>query len=394
MIYLSTAVGAQRHSVGGNVESGESHRQGEENQDGGNFWSRSGITMYLGVSMAAGVLLYWGISRWRPAEDAKRPTEVAKVVPPGWPALGSGITERYKSFKFLASGASALVFSAKKCGGRVGMKLVAVKCVKHDAGVHAATEARILSELTHPHIVRLHESRCDDMYSYLVLDYVPGGEMFDYLINTHFRGESVYDECACRKAMRILLSVLEELASKNIVHRDIKPENICLLDSRDLESIRVIDFGVSCIVGGENSDIEAWSEHYAPPEAKPSPGIITPAFDIWSAGVVFHLLLFGRYPADGKGEAASKCSPAANDLLSRMLEPRRQERISARNALQHSFFRASIPRVPLDETIRSLRARRKWRSGSAALRFVSRLSSPKFVGKQPQEKAEIARLEV
>jgi len=97
--------------------------------------------------------------------------------------------------------------------------------------------------------------------------------------------------------------VLSYLHSNDIVHRDIKPENIIFLDSKNYDTIKVIDFGCAEIVDHRNHEkLQDWfgSPYYIAPEVlNKSYGV---KCDVWSAGVIFFKLLTGRLPFDHKDD--------------------------------------------------------------------------------------------
>ncbi|RXN00616.1 cAMP-dependent protein kinase catalytic subunit PRKX [Acipenser ruthenus] len=100
---------------------------------------------------------------------------------------------------------------------------------------HVQNEKAVLSEVNHPFLIRLFWTHHDECFLYMLMDYVPGGELFSYLRNmgrfNNSTGLFYSAEIVC---------AIEYLHSKEIVYRDLKPENI-LLD-RD-GHIRLTDFG-------------------------------------------------------------------------------------------------------------------------------------------------------
>lgn len=101
---------------------------------------------------------------------------------------------------------------------------------------HLHREAAILGRLDHPNIVKLVEiCRSTDVYC-LVLEYVPGGTLFDHV---HKKGAIPEDQC--RFLCKQLISAIAYLHKERILHRDLKLENILLDGSR----LVLIDFGLS-----------------------------------------------------------------------------------------------------------------------------------------------------
>lgn len=97
-------------------------------------------------------------------------------------------------------------------------------------------EIKILSTVDHPNIVRYYETYEDLKYLYLVMEYCPGGELFDIF------SDQCYTERAACYLMKDIFKAINHLHSLKIVHRDIKPENL-MFDSD--WRIKLIDFGLA-----------------------------------------------------------------------------------------------------------------------------------------------------
>jgi serine/threonine protein kinase len=152
-------------------------------------------------------------------------------------------------------------------------------------------EARAVAQLTHTHIVGVHDYGTDQGISYLVMAYIPGGTMKDLL------GKPIPWQKAARKLAPIARA-LEYAHQKGIIHRDIKPANILVTQSGDL---MLTDFGIAKAVDSEEMT----------KLTKTGTGIGTPAYmapeqgmgdeidhraDIYSLGIVFYEMITGRPP--------------------------------------------------------------------------------------------------
>lgn len=84
-------------------------------------------------------------------------------------------------------------------------------------------EIHILTRVRHPNVIRLYEVIDSPRHIFLIMEFVQGGELFDYIVA---QGR-VQDEHACRIFHHILNGV-DYVHNKNIIHRDLKPENILL----------------------------------------------------------------------------------------------------------------------------------------------------------------------
>lgn len=96
-------------------------------------------------------------------------------------------------------------------------------------------EITILSGLSHPNIVRLHEMVQTDRHIGIILEYASGGELFDYILNHRYLKDQ-----AARRLFAQLVSGVGYLHKKGIVHRDLKLENLLLDRNRN---IIITDFG-------------------------------------------------------------------------------------------------------------------------------------------------------
>lgn len=162
-------------------------------------------------------------------------------------------------------------------------------------------ERTILSQLEHPHIVKLFYSFHDNHKLYLVLQYIPGGELFYHLKEN---GNLEEDTVAFYAAE--ISCALKFLHSKGIVYRDLKPEN-CLLDEKG--HLVLTDFGLSKKsvfenTGNETDDITQLHSIIGTPEYC-APEILagepyTQNCDWYSLGCLVYDMLTGKPPYTGE----------------------------------------------------------------------------------------------
>ena len=150
-------------------------------------------------------------------------------------------------------------------------------------------EISILKEIRHPHIIQLYEILETPTQIYIVTEYVPAGELFDYIVE-----KDKLREVEVRKFFRQIISAIEYLHFLRIVHRDLKPENL-LIDRE--KNIKMVDFGLSNrYKKGELLETACGSPCYAAPEmiaGKKYKGI---GVDIWSSGIVLFAMICGYLP--------------------------------------------------------------------------------------------------
>jgi Tol biopolymer transport system component len=156
-------------------------------------------------------------------------------------------------------------------------------------------EAMLLAGLTHPNLPRIYEQFTDTGRSYLVMDFIEGETLDEYLNRSGSKGlplEKVFDI-----ALQ-LCSVLDYLHNRQppIIFRDLKPANVMITASGHAY---LIDFGIARhFKPGQSKDTTALgSSGYAAPEQY-GKSQTTPRADIYSLGVTLHQLLTGDDPAD------------------------------------------------------------------------------------------------
>lgn len=220
----------------------------------------------------------------------------------------------------------------------------AVKCVPRSP--LALFECNVLRALHHPNIVELYETFEDEKMLYMVLELIDGGSLMSLVKNRRFLSEQ-----DTRIIFQHICDAVFHCHQNGIIHRDLKLENILLTK----EGIpKLIDFGLSISFGSSLSpgtNEFYGSLPYACPElfvgSGRDPG---PAGDIWSLGVVLFCMLTGRFPFSGSNAlerilrgnyvCPSFLSPAARDLIQRMLVVDPEQRATIDQVLQHPWFQA------------------------------------------------------
>jgi serum/glucocorticoid-regulated kinase 2 len=211
-------------------------------------------------------------------------------------------------------------------------QLYAMKVLKKDALIkrnqvqHTKAERRILRTCDSPFIVRMHFAFQSADKLYLVLDYLPGGELF-----YHLKRERRFEEERVRLYSAELVLALEHLHVRDIVYRDLKPENV-LLDSGG--HVCLTDFGLSkeAVATGGRTKTFCGTPEYIAPEILQGLGHGKPV-DWWSLGTLVYEMLVGLPPFYStdvntmyekilRGELTfpSYVSPDARTLLAALLQ--------------------------------------------------------------------------
>ncbi|KAI0272770.1 kinase-like domain-containing protein [Gloeopeniophorella convolvens] len=213
-------------------------------------------------------------------------------------------------------------------------------------------EIVIMKLIDHPNIMQLYDVWETSTELYLILEYVEGGELFDYLCK---QGRLSTPEAL--GYFQQIISAVGYCHRFNIAHRDLKPENL-LLDQD--KNIKVADFGMAAWQMNNTSGLlqtACGSPHYAAPEVIEGRAYNGSTSDIWSCGVILFALLAGRLPFDdedlhtllekvkrGTYDMPATIDKRAQDLISRMLEKDVHKRITMEQILVHPFFTSHPPK--------------------------------------------------
>ena len=225
------------------------------------------------------------------------------------------------------------------------------------------TEIEILKICQHPYIIKLYDIFENIDYIYIIMEYCPGGDLFSYLQKRNF----ILGEEKVAIIMYKLCKAVFYVHSYGIAHRDIKPENVLLTSDDENADIRLLDFGLSKIVGPGQKCTEPYGTlTYCAPEIildKP----YLKSVDSWSLGVMTYLMLSGGLPFTGKDEheiarnvVYSKVnfekkpiwkviSNEAKDFISKLLDKDLKKRMEMTAALEHPWFKKYNLKNTIDE---------------------------------------------
>ncbi|KAF2169855.1 hypothetical protein M409DRAFT_64846 [Zasmidium cellare ATCC 36951] len=240
-------------------------------------------------------------------------------------------------------------------------------------------EMHIMQQIEHASIVQYHEYQDVANHLYIIMEYVPCGDLQQYLTEV-----GPLDEPVAKQMATQVFDALDYLHHKRITHRDIKPDNI-LIGSRDPNNfiIKLSDFGLSKVVKDNDTFLKTFCgtllycapevfPHYdahvsgkgtkrprkPPPQQSSKFHSYSQAVDIWSFGAVLWYSLCHRPPFEGvpgnagRGmfdkimmtplDAADLVKQGVSDeavaLLVSMLNTDPAARPSAEDCLRHDWF--------------------------------------------------------
>lgn len=305
-----------------------------------------------------------------------------------------GLSEAYEVKHLLGSGSAG---DAWLCQERSTGDVVAIKLIKRPIpplmGTSLMREVKIGAELGkgHLNIVKPREVVLTRTHLGLVMEYVAGGNMADYILRSillkfgHFENRDglVMEEDEALYFFKQIMSAVEYCHKHQVAHRDLKMDNT-LLDDHDPPRIKLCDFGFA----------RNWNDQPEMTTITGTPDYMSPQLlgaklgapsmkaqydgtkvDIWAAGVMLCVMLIGRFPFEGtemsnvtnlddvsehvwqqQTQTTSKwydnpliahdcslLSPDCIDLLDKMFELDESQRITVSGIKAHPWFTRTLP---------------------------------------------------
>ncbi len=204
----------------------------------------------------------------------------------------------YQIIDYIGSGGFGSVFKAEDVNtpGRI----VAIKELHKKHTRNSSIKQRFFQEaiamarLDHPNLPRLYTFGEDNGSYYLVMEFLAGKPLSEQIQQDGAIEQS--------RALNILAQVLEGVSyahRNSIIHRDLKPDNVFLINEGDHLRIKVLDFGIARIVGGESLTLTGESfgtPNDMSPERITGGQAIDQRTDIYALGIILFEMLTGRAP--------------------------------------------------------------------------------------------------
>ncbi|MDK2784212.1 MAG: eukaryotic-like serine/threonine-protein kinase [Bacillota bacterium] len=208
---------------------------------------------------------------------------------------------RYELMETIGAGGMAVVIKAR-C--TLLDRLVAIKLLRDQYAANQEfldrfqREARAAARLSHPNIVSIYDVGQEDGKQFIVMEYVPGRNLKDYL-----RAEGPLPPRTVAEIGRQIAAALFHAHQRGIIHRDIKPHNILITPEGQ---VKVTDFGIARAAAASSlteTGVVLGSVHYFSPEQARGAAVDARS-DIYALGVVLYELLTGKLPFEGDSPIA------------------------------------------------------------------------------------------
>ena len=210
------------------------------------------------------------------------------------------ICNRYKILDHLGTGGMAKVWLGYDT---ILDRQVAIKTFKIDANDEDAVkrfnrEAKAVTSLSHPNIVSIYDVENEGEFYYLILEYVKGMTLKDYMI----KNPRIPIETIVHIAKQIA-SGLSHAHQNGIIHRDIKPQNILMNDNL---TCKITDFGIARAYGDttltQTNQMLGTVYYLSPEQARGN--VATAQSDIYSLGILIFEMITGQIPFKGESAVA------------------------------------------------------------------------------------------
>jgi serine/threonine-protein kinase len=223
---------------------------------------------------------------------------------------GDVLAGKYRVERVLGAGGMGVVVAAYhlQIDERVALKFLVPEALRNaEALARFDREARAAAKIKSEHVARVVDvGRLENGAPYLVMEYLEGGDLSGWI--------KQHGPLPVELAVDFVLQACEAIAeahSLGIVHRDLKPSNLfCIRRPDGLLSIKVLDFGISKLVGLGPSGADLGmtrtsavigSPLYMSPEQMQSSKTVDARTDVWALGAILYELISGHPPFEGPG---------------------------------------------------------------------------------------------
>ena len=225
--------------------------------------------------------------------------------------LGLTLGGRYRVLEPISSGAMGAVYRAVDLETDTEVALKQSTSPQHDQRFEA--EARLLTSLEHPRVVRIRDHFAASSGQYLVMDLVRGIDLDAVLKQQGQPGLSVEQAI---EIVREACEALQYVHDQQIVHRDVKPQNLILSQT----GVVLVDFGIARLLDESEPQgtVGIGTPRFMAPEVFAG-GHVSPRTDVFSVAATLWTLLAGRPPVYADSTRLSAVVPGVTAELERTI---------------------------------------------------------------------------
>ena len=319
------------------------------------------------------------------------------------------LEENYKLGRVLGQGAFAKVKLAthSKENSKWAVKVISRRSLSATDSESLQKEMSILQKVAHKNIVRTKEIYDTPNFTYIVMECMTGGELFDRIVDL-----GSYTELEAKTAFWDIMSAIAYCHSHGVVHRDLKPENILYNSADSNADLKLADFGLADVINSDQMlHASCGTPSYIAPEILKGKEY-GKEVDIWSAGVILYILICGFPPFYADDDVSlfkniksgefeytepywDDASEEVKDLINSMLVVDPTKRITADGAMKHQWLSDDFPHKTVHmassvDNLKKYNARRRLKGAVRALMAARRLDftkTPKSVAAPENEGA-------
>jgi serine/threonine protein kinase len=212
---------------------------------------------------------------------------------------------RYRIERKLGQGAMGVVYLVedKLTGRQAALKMINSTLMnKASARERFLREGLIARDIRHSHVVAVYDVGETEGQYYLVMEYLSGETLRNWLHRIIQAGKDV-PYATAEKIIRNILEGLDAAHTSGVIHRDVKPENIMLTGNSEAGdySLKILDFGIARAIDSSSQQVVTTTTStgtalYMAPEQKTAADTVGPPADLYAVSAIFYELLLGVAP--------------------------------------------------------------------------------------------------